>query len=170
MLKHCHFPTNQWCFLCWLPESLKDKWKIQWEDTVKDTVKQNITYDWRFFMLLAPVIRILGHFELGTFYDNIILHLENQYLPARFDESSYHCFAVIFDFPRNSFFFNLQHSKSQLRIVLVVNYFHKSFILDVKQGSEYASVSSKHPNSAPLKHNQSTNQSKQPKHSPAPFS
>ena len=121
MLKHCHFPTNQWCFLCWLPESLKDKWKIQWEDTVKDTVKQNITYDWRFFMLLAPVIRILGHFELGTFYDNIILHLENQYLPARFDESSYHCFAVIFDFPRNSFFFNLQHSKSQLRIVLVVN-------------------------------------------------
>ena len=46
-----------------------------------------------------------------TFYENIRLHLENQYLLAHYDEFSCHCFTVSLDFSRYIyiiFIFNIQ--------------------------------------------------------------
>ena len=92
----------------------------------KDTGKGNITQDLRVILLLPPVIKTFWNFKLVIFFKNIRLHFENQYLPAWYDEFSYHYFTVSFDLPGNSFFFflifNIQ-SRTLLQLS-VVNYIH----------------------------------------------
>ena len=84
-------------------------------------------------MLLAPVITIHQHFELVTFYENIRVHTEKQYLSAHYDEFPCHSFTASFDFPRNRFFFFVLNIQSWgLSQLCFVNYSQKMLFFDVK--------------------------------------
>ena len=147
MLKPSRFPTNQRCFRCWFPDSLKDSFfagkDTKWNEILhtiggsSDSEKNTLTF---------RACDILSKYKTMLRKPVSPSSLWWVFLPL------FYCF--IWFSPKYFLFFIFNIQRRRLLQLGVVNYFHNMLhalfqnMFYFKQGSEYASVSSNHPNSA----------------------